>query len=175
MKNIVGNDIDVVGGVFVKNFVGNILLDRRDVVVEVDFCAAHVPRKAPHLIVHEHDVGIEAVDEEIQGAQGRNHAAGRNVDVDPKGGNTRIGVGFGIGVGRDMAFVKMRDGPVFVNGRMPFVDEHGHRGPAGIVVLARHIDDVGFDDFSHFFKNGAQFLGIVDFIDIFKIIVLGGL
>ena len=159
MEHVIGNDIDVVREYRAEDRVRNIVLYRGDVVVDVDLAAADVARETAHAVVHEHDIGVEVVDQMIEGEQRRNHAAGRNVDVDAEGRNAGLRVGFRVGVRRNVAFVKMRDivAAGVVERMVALIDEHRHAGTPRIVVLRGNVDDLGLDYVRHPLKDAPEF------------------
>ena len=55
-------DVDVDGIVTCQNFGVDIVLDRRDVMVDKQLFSRHVTRKAAYAVIQCDDVGIEAAD-----------------------------------------------------------------------------------------------------------------
>jgi hypothetical protein len=53
-------------------------------MVDEVLASGHVPGEAAHPVVHDHDVGLEPVDQVIEGPQRRDAPAGRDIDVGPK-------------------------------------------------------------------------------------------
>ena len=105
VKDVLLVNIDVHHLVILHQFLGEVVLDGVDLVVDVVFLAGDVPGKSPHPVIHDGDVGIKTVDQVVQGSQRRDHPAGGDVDVGPKSADPVVGVAFGIGVDGDVALV----------------------------------------------------------------------
>ena len=71
--------------------------------------AAHIPGKAPHPVIKNHNIGFKAVNEVIQGLQRGNTTASLDVDIRAERTDTELRVTFRIGVDGDMAFIKVTD------------------------------------------------------------------
>ena len=156
---------------------GHEVLDRIDLVVDVVLGALHVAGEAAHAVVHDHDVGLEAFDQVVQGLQRRNDATGGHVDVGAEGGDAVVRVGFRIGVHGDVRLVQVRHHGVgndflarglLVDHRL-FGNQDRHRGTLGVVVLAGHVQDVGADDLGHVGQDLGKALGVVGFIDVLDV------
>src|SRR5690606_23281463 len=102
-------DVDVQHLVARADVLGQVVLDRVDLVVDVVLAALDVAGEAAHAVVHDHDVGLEALDQVVQGLQRRDHAAGGDVDVGAEGRDAVVRVGFRVGVHGDVRLVQVRD------------------------------------------------------------------
>src|SRR5690606_15236014 len=87
---------------------GQEVLDRVDLVVDVVLLALHVAGEAADAVVHHHDVRLEALDQVVQGLQRRDHATRGHVDVGAEGGDAVVRVRFRIGVHGDVRLVQVR-------------------------------------------------------------------
>ncbi|MNI34453.1 hypothetical protein D3C73_884440 [compost metagenome] len=139
--------------------------------------ALHITREATDTVVHDHDVRFQALDQVVQCLQRRNDAAGSHVDIGAEGGNAFLRVRFRIGVHGDVRLVHVRDhgignqllaGLLLVDHRL-FGDQDRHRGTLRIVILARHVEDVGADDLSDIGQDLSKPVGVVLFIDVFNV------
>ncbi len=163
---------------------GQEILDRIDLVVDVVLLALHVAGEAAHAVVHDDDVGLEAFDQVVQRLQRRDHAAGGHVDVRAEGRDAVVRMGFRIRVHRDVRLVHVGHHRVgddllpcilLVDHRL-LGNEDGHRRPLGVVVLAGHVQDVGADDLRHIRQDLGQAIGVVllvDVLDVATALVLG--
>ena len=162
---------------------GQEVLDRIDVVINVVLGAVQIPGHAPHPVVDGDDIGVEAVNQVVQGTQRRNHPAGGYIHIHPEGGNAVIRMGFRIGVHRHMALVQMRHHGIrqrtrgflipvgTVRRRLMLSDQHGHTGALGIVILTSHVEHVGTDDLGHIGENLGEPLGIIQLVNILNVLL----
>ena len=169
--------VDVHHLVALLDRLGQEVLDRVDLVVDVVLLALHVAGEAAHAVVHHHDVGLEGLDQVVQGLQRRDDAAGGHVDVGAEGGDAVVRVGFRIGVHGDVRLVQVRHHGVgddllarglLVDHRL-FGDQDRHRRTLGVVVLAGHVQDVGADDLGHVGQDLGQALGVVGLVDVLDV------
>src|SRR5690606_31033543 len=93
----------------VAGIVGQVVLDRIDVMVNVVLGTTHVPGETPHPVIDGDHVGIKAVDQIVQYFQRRDQAAGRYINIRPEGADTFVGVAFRVGVYRYVALVQVPD------------------------------------------------------------------
>ncbi|MNC14397.1 hypothetical protein D3C75_621740 [compost metagenome] len=160
--------------------VGEVLLDRVDLVVDEVLFALHVTGEAAHAVVYGDDVRVERVDQVVERLQRRDHPAGRHVDVDAEGGDAFHRMDFRIGVHRDVALVQVREDGLLQRARRLLDlavgglhrllgDQDGHAGALRIVVLAGDVEDVRADDLDHIGEDLRQALGIVDLVDVLDV------
>ena len=137
MENILLIDVDIDHIIAMPRRRGNIILNGIDAMIDEQLLAVHIPRKAADAIVEGDDVGIEAVQEVIEGIERRNTAAGRHVDIGPKGHDSLLRMAFGIGMDRQVALIEMADDVGIVD--LFLRNEDGNAGALRIVILAGHV------------------------------------
>src|SRR3546814_1996746 len=156
-----------------RDVLGQEVLDRIDLVVDVVLLALDVAGEAAHAVVGDDDVRLEALDQVVQGLQRRDHAAGSHVDVGAEGRDALLRMRFRVGVDGDVALVQVRDhrvgdhalGVRLVDHRF-FRDQDRHRRALRIVVLAGAVADVGTADPGDVGKDLGQPVGVVLFADV---------
>ncbi len=177
MEDIFLIDIDVEHLVTRLDVLGQEVLDRVDLVIDVVLLALHVTSEATHAVIHDHDVRFQTLDQVVQRFQRGNHATGGHIDVRAERGDALLRMGFRVGMDGDVALVHVRDhsvgdqllaGLLLVDHRL-FRDQDRHRGTLGVVVLAGHVQDVRADDLGNVGQDLSQPIGVVLFINIFDV------
>jgi len=97
------------------------------------FRALDVAGEAAHAVINYDDIGIEAVDEVVQGAQRRDLAAGGYVYVGAKGAGAAVRMRLRIGMDRDVALVQVRHHGFLVR----LLQTQAGLGGAGLAIVRR--------------------------------------
>ncbi len=166
MEDVLLVDVDIDGLVAGQDLRGDEVLDGVDLVVDEVLAPLHIPGEPPHPVVHDDDVGVEAVDKEVQGLQGGDVPAGGDVDVRPEGADPLVGMAFWIGVDGDVALVQVGHHRLLGDHGGLLGDKEGDARPLGLVVLAGDVEDVGADHPRHLLQDGGQALGVVGLVDV---------
>jgi len=152
-------------------------------MVDVMLLAADVAGEATHPVVHDDDIGLEAVDQVVQRLQGRDAAAGGHIDIRAERADATVGVAFRIGVDGDVALVEVRNHGIRQGTRLLHVadqrrrivalgDQHGDAGALRFIVLPGHVEDLGTDDGVHVGQYLGQPLGVVHLVDVLDVAAL---
>ena len=186
MEDVLLVDVDVDHLVPLLGVAGDEVLDGVDLVVDEVLAPLDVAREAAHAVVDDDDVGLEAVYEEVEGAQRRDAPAGGDVDVGAEGADAAVRVALGIGVDRDVALVEVRDHGLrqrprrldlarllagdAARGDRLLRDEHGDARTLGLVVLAGDVENVGADHVGDLGQDLGQPLGVVGLVDVVDVL-----
>lgn len=160
--------------------VGEIVLDRVDLVVDEMLAPLDVAGEAADPIVDRDDVRVELVDQVVQGLQRGDHSAGGHIDVHAEGRDAVHRMDFRVGMHGDVALVQVRQDGVRQRARGLFDlavgrsdrllgDQDGHAGALGVVVLTRDVQDIGADDVDNIGKNLRQTLRVILFVDVLHV------
>ena len=69
MKDVFLIDIYIDHLILLFSIICNIILDRIYVMIDIMFFTIYITRKSAHTIIHDHNIGMEAVDQIIQRLQ----------------------------------------------------------------------------------------------------------
>ncbi|AAW77410.1 hypothetical protein in CLP 5'region [Xanthomonas oryzae pv. oryzae KACC 10331] len=170
-------DVDIDHLVARLHVLGEEVLDRIDLVVDVVLLPLHIAGKATDTVVHDHDVRFQRLDQIVQRLQRRDHATGCHIDVGTERGDAFLRVRFRICMDSDMTLVHVSNhgvgdqlpaGLLLVDHRF-FGDQNRHRCTLRIVVLTCDIEDVGANDLGHIGQDLRQTISVVLLIDILDV------
>ena len=161
------------------------LVNGSDFVVDKEFFAVSVTGEATHTVIDCDNIGIKAVNEEIEGIKRGDSAAGRNIYIDTESCNRIMWVIFRISVYSDMAFIKMGSngisvisifsavaGLIYFFRQAFFGDEQSDACPLRIIVLFGDVEDTCPNHFGNFTENIGKTFRVVLFVDVCDIIFL---
>src|SRR5690606_28222853 len=78
MENVFLVNVNVDHLVQIQGFIQEEVLDGIDLVIDVQLATFHIAGKTTYPVIHRHDIGIELVNQVVQGLQRRNDATGGN-------------------------------------------------------------------------------------------------
>ena len=154
MEDMFLKDIHIYHIVLNFGSIGNIVLDRVNRMIDVDFLSFYIASKAPYLIVQGDNIGVEGIDQIVERIKRRNLTTSGYVDISSEGTYASIRVAFRIGMNGQVRLIQMGYHIARIRNFHRFLgDEDGYRGPLRIIVLLRCIQDISTDNLRHMFQN----------------------
>ena len=149
--------------------------------------AVSVSCESAHAVIYGNDIRIKAVDKKIKGVKRGYRTAGGNIYINAEGSDGIAGMVFGIGMDRDMAFIKMSGNcfPVFrkklssqiaggvdLLGQPFFRYQERHACALRVIILLGNIKHRCADHFRDATQYIRKTLGIILLVYIGDIILL---
>ena len=148
MENIFLVHVYINHVVHIASFCIDVVLDRVDAMININFLARYVTCKATNMVVQCEDIRIKALNQIIKCFKRRNLTTCRYFNIGTERTNPFVRMAFRISMYSKVRFIKMHDYIFFFN--FLFRNQNRNRRTLRVVVLFRYVKDVSTDNAAYF-------------------------